>query len=272
MKKSYCVVNGLQAEIIEVNGGWTIIKYIISGQTAKVRNSAVTQITEVDEVTEPLPTTTDLERAMVVKIARSEFTSVNGAIPKSLDEVGWVWANVIIEDAADKGVFTSLLKKGLVEHSGGVKSDMAVTLTDRGFQVFLSISAEKAPIQQRPTRKNATPAPSSVLERSTKVKSSRLINPDRAKYVRGLGVTETGLDTVDINDEAAQILRGLTLEAMYEVVPVLLVERGYKSKSIKSTTADAIQAELRQMYGHLNHGQQRMNLGNRLRAALKGGK
>lgn len=82
--------------------------------------------------------TTPLQQALIVKIAESEFTEVNGRTPTSLDEIGYVWADTIIEDAQDKGVFTSLLNAGLVEHSGG--KDAGVTLTEEGFKVFLSIS------------------------------------------------------------------------------------------------------------------------------------
>ena len=83
--------------------------------------------------------TTKLENEMLNKIARSEFSTLNGANPTSLNEIGWIWADTIIENAEDKGVFTSLLKKGLVEHSGGPKSDAGVALTASGFEVYSQI-------------------------------------------------------------------------------------------------------------------------------------
>lgn len=82
---------------------------------------------------------TPLQAAMIKKIALSEFTSLNGGEPESLNDIGWVWADCTIEDAQDKGVFTSLMNAGLVEHSGGPKRDAGVTLTQAGFEVYKSL-------------------------------------------------------------------------------------------------------------------------------------
>lgn len=75
---------------------------------------------------------TMLQTAMLNKIARSEFTEQNGGYPETNDEIGSVWADCIIEDAEDKGVFTSMLNAGLVAHSGKGR-DAVVWLTDAGF-------------------------------------------------------------------------------------------------------------------------------------------
>lgn len=82
---------------------------------------------------------TPLQAAMLRKIARSEFTTVNCAEPETLEDIGWVWADCIIEDAEDKGVFTSLQNAGLAEHSGGPKRDAGVTLTEAGFAAYKSL-------------------------------------------------------------------------------------------------------------------------------------
>jgi hypothetical protein len=79
---------------------------------------------------------TPLQTQMIIKIARSEFTTVNGAVPKSLTDIGWVWADMIIEDSEDKGVFTNLLKNNLAKHCGNKGRDASVTLTEDGFKVF----------------------------------------------------------------------------------------------------------------------------------------
>lgn len=56
----------------------------------------------------------------------------------------------------------------------------------------------------------------------------------------------------DVGDEVAALLRSCdTLDKMYAVASEYL--------------ADPVE-NLRKKYGHLNHGQQRMNLGNRMRA------
>lgn len=81
---------------------------------------------------------TTLEQAMIKKIARSEFTAINGGVPSSVQDIGWVWGDMVIEDSEDKGVFSSLVKKGLANHSGNKGRDACVTLTEEGFKVFKS--------------------------------------------------------------------------------------------------------------------------------------
>lgn len=82
---------------------------------------------------------TPLQEEMLTNIARSDYTTVNGAEPETVDDIGWVWANVIIKNAEAKGVFASLVNAGWAEHSGGPKSDAAVTLTERGFKAYKRI-------------------------------------------------------------------------------------------------------------------------------------
>lgn len=81
---------------------------------------------------------TTLEQAMINNIARNEFTTINGGVPKSTDDIGWVWSDMVIETSEDKGVFSSLVKKDLAKHCGNKGRDAAVTLTEEGFQVFQS--------------------------------------------------------------------------------------------------------------------------------------
>lgn len=92
--------------------------------------------------------TTKLQAAMLTKIARSDYTQLNGGEPNTLADIDWVWANTIIEDAEDKGVFTSLLNEGLVKHSGGPKSDAGVTLTQAGFDLYKALTAPFADLSQ----------------------------------------------------------------------------------------------------------------------------
>jgi len=75
---------------------------------------------------------------MINAIAFSEFTPVNGAHPANLDEIDWVWADVVIENQEDKGTFTSLVNAGLAQHNGQKGQDAMVTLTPKGFAVFES--------------------------------------------------------------------------------------------------------------------------------------
>ena len=85
--------------------------------------------------------TTPLQAAMLHKIARNEFTAVNSAEPSTLADIGWVWADCVIEDAEDKGVFTSLVNAGLAKHSGNKGRDAGVTLTQAGFDAYKAATA-----------------------------------------------------------------------------------------------------------------------------------
>ena len=79
---------------------------------------------------------TPLQAQMIRNIARSDFTVVNGAEPQTLYDIGFVWANTVIETPEDKGVFTSLLNAGLVEHDGNKGRDACVCLTAAGFAAY----------------------------------------------------------------------------------------------------------------------------------------
>ena len=80
---------------------------------------------------------TELELQMLTAIATDECTEINGREPEELSEIAsGTWANVIICDAQDKGVFTSLLKKQLVWHNGCTGPDAAVGLTQAGFDAY----------------------------------------------------------------------------------------------------------------------------------------
>ncbi len=93
----------------------------------------------------PVITATPLQQAMLRKIARSEYTGVNGAMPQNAGDTE-TWADVIIETAEDKGVFTSLKNAGLVWHSGE-KKDTGVGLTDAGFALYQAIEERLSKIQ-----------------------------------------------------------------------------------------------------------------------------
>lgn len=91
---------------------------------------------------------TDLQAAMIKAIATNEFTQVNGAEPDTQGDIGWVWADGIIEDAQDKGVFASLVNAGLAEHSGHKGRDAAVTLTAAGFEAYKSLQPKESKVAQ----------------------------------------------------------------------------------------------------------------------------
>lgn len=66
--------------------------------------------------------------------------------------------------------------------------------------------------------------------------------------------TAGGNVSVDSNDEIAIKLRGKSLDEVYKLAG-------------KALAPDFTEADLRKKYRHLNVGMQRMNLGNRIRAA-----
>lgn len=76
------------------------------------------------------------------------------------------------------------------------------------------------------------------------------------RYQRYTRQDETGakVRSVDNGDAVARAFREMDLDAGYEYVALQL-----------GTTPEALRAQ----YGHLNRGQQRMNIGNRLRAFLR---
>ena len=87
---------------------------------------------------------TSLQFNMLKKIAQSDYTKVNGREPKSVDDIGQVWADTIIENPEDKGVFTSLMNAGMVSHTGGNDPDAGCSLTEDGFATYQKIAFDIA--------------------------------------------------------------------------------------------------------------------------------
>lgn len=85
--------------------------------------------------------TTALEKSMILAIAHSLYTQHNGAPIDSADE-SRTFAWDIVETSADQGVFSSLIKKGLVLHSGE-GNDSICELSEAGFEVYLQVREAK---------------------------------------------------------------------------------------------------------------------------------
>lgn len=77
---------------------------------------------------------------------------------------------------------------------------------------------------------------------------------DLTKYVKGAAKTVNGNKTHDTGDRTAERLRGMPIDAVY-----------IEAAQVTGTP----EGELRARYQSLNLGMQRMNLGNRIRAALR---
>lgn len=87
-------------------------------------------------------TVTPLQAKLLNAIARSEYTNVNGAVPKSIDDCGEVWAKYIINTASRKGVATSLINAGLIGVRQETKMDNTVWLTEAGFAAWQASRAK----------------------------------------------------------------------------------------------------------------------------------
>jgi N12 class adenine-specific DNA methylase len=130
---------------------------------------------------------TPLQQAMLFKIARSEHTSINGAMPRNAGETE-TWADTIIETPQDKGVFTSLQNAGLVWHSGE-KEDAGVGLTDTGFALYQAIE-------------DAITNGTLTLDEKSQIRTDVIATPDKKPdvsktWLAGLtGALGAGKDTV----------------------------------------------------------------------------
>ena len=80
-----------------------------------------------------------LQMAMLSNVVESEYTAwfgnAHGLIEEADSYSSAVWTSVIVQNAQDKGVLTSLINAGLMwhEHTG---DDSLVGLTDAGFDVM----------------------------------------------------------------------------------------------------------------------------------------
>lgn len=100
------------------------------------------------------------------------------------------------------------------------------------------------------------------------IESNKLIKADLGRYVRGVGVTNSGRPTVDIDDVVAKALRGDDLEVLYPRVATWLQLMGRETIGRGAKKIEVTEENLRIRYSRLNVGMQRMNLGNILRGAM----
>jgi hypothetical protein len=92
-------------------------------------------------------------------------------------------------------------------------------------------------------------------------------------YVKGMGATASGRDTLDIDDEVATELRSMNLDELYNYVCNRLESYGEirfsKAMAANFKKSGMSCAEfLESKYAKLNPGMQRMNIGNVLRGAI----
>lgn len=116
-------------------------------------------------------------------------------------------------------------------------------------------AAEKEKAQARALREKERQA--RAAERAAAGLAGKTVPADLSKYVINKEVkTAGGNASVDCGDATAARLRGMSLDAVYKEAATVLKEA---------------EKDLRARYAHLNPGMIRMNLGNRVRAALAKG-
>lgn len=108
----------------------------LNGVTTEV--VAVEKVAQSEDVAKHQNLVTPLQAAMLNKIAKSEFNAVDGNIPNIVEDSA-TWAEMIIETAQDKGVFTSLLNAGLVFHFNDGK-DSTVQLSELGLKIVKELN------------------------------------------------------------------------------------------------------------------------------------
>jgi len=133
-----------------------------------------------------------------------------------------------------------------------------------------SIRSVRNAVAAKPAAKAKAAKPAAKAKSATKAKAAKKTD---GEHLIGTTVVDLskysehkladGTRKFDIGDKAAKALRELTLDEQYKEVAKYV-----KEEFEVGTNAEA-EAVLRKKYGKLNPGMQRMNLGNRYRAALR---
>lgn len=117
-----------------------------------------------------MQTLTALETATILKIARHEMNSTNGApeyAQSASDLTTWAWAGDFTSADCDvkqvKGVMSSLVKKGLIECSGKGQ-DAVVGFSDEGFVQVQFLLAREASIKDMVASVVAETTPAAPVE------------------------------------------------------------------------------------------------------------
>ena len=87
---------------------------------------------------------TTLQADMLRRIARSEYSPVNGSEPERVEDAT-TWTQEVINSAQDQGVWTSLFNAGLIDGMGGREG--STSLTGSGFAAYKSLAQPTCPIE-----------------------------------------------------------------------------------------------------------------------------
>lgn len=120
--------------------------------------------------------------------------------------------------------------------------------------------APKAKAKKPAKAKAKAKKPAKKAKSGETVKGPQILRQYAPKYHKDTErKTAGGHVSVDNDDKVAKKLRGMTLDAVYAEAAKVVEDKDGNKLTVKA---------LKEKYKHLNVGMQRMNLGNRIRAAL----
>jgi len=254
-------VDGNLVLIRSVNGGWTTI-VTAAGVESKQRNKAVVRLTEVEVAA--LTTKAPAQPTAAKKARNSQFQKGQSVYAcrccgrntrqtgngdnehVELCEQCYELAG-LHNCVQDGGTLTDSEKTECRDHCAVIIAKGGTVDADFAAMCGFMASEHKPYSAVRPAYKR-------------NMHKERLTLADGRKKV-----------AQDCNDSVATQLRTLSLDAVYALTAEALTTFKHKkvAKSGIQDAADDIEAELKGMYGHLNFGLQRMNLGNLYRTATK---
>lgn len=85
-------------------------------------------------------------------IARSDYSAVNGAEPKTREEIDFVWANVVAESKPEKKALADLLENQYVSADNGKGADSCVTLSVIGWDAWTESKDQQSAPEPEPAR------------------------------------------------------------------------------------------------------------------------
>lgn len=149
--------------------------------------------------------------------------------------------------------------------------DYEVVSASKGWVKYLDDSGSIRSIRSKSAKAAKAPKAAKPVKAPKAAKAAKAAKPtertlgeavfDLSRYERVS--TPSGNVSYDNGDKAAKALRGLTLDQTYREVAKTVKD------DLEAKTIDDAVDILRKKYGKLNPGMQRMNLGNRYRAALR---
>jgi hypothetical protein len=250
--------NGNVVTVLAVAGGWSQIQ-LADGSKTKVRNSTLTAVpanVQVKGGTESV--NADAKKAIdaAPKAAPAKKTAkvTTEADPTTVTPAQ-IEAAVIADaqDAPAKPYNRAADKKATAEKSAKT-----------GEQVKPKVEAKAAPAKAPVAKTVHAMADEGDAPAAT---TTSVVDPKyKARLQKTDLKTASGSKVVDNGDTVAVLLRGKTLDEAYAAAAADMTGWTHKKFSASgSKDAAAIEKQLRDAYGHLNLGQQRMNLGNVLR-------